>query len=300
MRSANQLAETIDAPSTTPSRHYAIVARAIDFLRTHAHEQPTLDAVAAAVHLSPAHLQRVFADWAGISPKRFLQYLTKEYARQQLARSVDVLTVTGNAGLSSSSRLHDLMVSCEAMTPGEIKTAGRGLVIGYGHGPSPFGNALVAWTPRGICHFAFCAGTAATGPGTISELRARWPEATLHQDDAATATLLHRIFPQTPTRGTVHLVLRGTNFQIKVWEALLRTEPGQIVSYQQLARDAGLSRAPRAVGNALAANTIGYLIPCHRVIRESGDVGNYRWGTERKLALLGWEAPRARASAGTG
>jgi AraC family transcriptional regulator of adaptative response/methylated-DNA-[protein]-cysteine methyltransferase len=269
------------------SRHFEIVARAITFIRAHARSQPSLDEVAAAVHLSPHHLQRLFADWAGISPKRFLQYLTKEHARRQLAESADVLSVAEEAGLSSPSRLHDLMVSCEAMTPGEIKSGGRGLAIGYGFAPSPFGGVLVGWTARGVCHFAFCVTDEAA---MLAELAAPWPAATLERDDVQAQALLRRIFPQAPTRGTVHLVLRGTNFQIKVWEALIRIEPGRVISYRQLARQLGRPKASRAVGSAVAANTIGFLIPCHRVIREGGDVGQYRWGSERKLALIGWEA----------
>lgn len=273
----------------TAARHYAIVARSIAFVRTHARSQPALDEIAAAVHLSPQHLQRVFAEWAGISPKRFLQYLTKEYARRQLADAADVLTVSAEAGLGSPSRLHALMVSCEAMTPGEIKAAARGIDIGFGFAPTPFGDALVAWTARGVCHFAFREGDDAA---MLGGLRARWPAATLRHDDACGRVLMQRIFPGTPTRGSVHLVLRGTNFQIKVWEALMGIEPGRRLSYRQLADAIGMPRAARAVGGALAANTIGYLIPCHRVIRESGEVGDYRWGSERKLAMLGLEAAR--------
>ncbi|HQZ03138.1 MAG TPA: methylated-DNA--[protein]-cysteine S-methyltransferase [Thauera sp.] len=271
------------------SRHFALVAKAITYLRDHVREQPTLEQIAAAVHLSPQHLQRVFADWAGISPKRFLQYLTKEYARQQLATSANLLAVADAAGLSSTSRLHDLMVTCEAMTPGEIRAAARGIDIGYGFAPSPFGDALVAWTSRGICHFAFSVADEAT---MLTELSMRWPAAVLQRDDTRAQALVQQIFPHTPTRGSVHVVLRGTNFQIKVWEALLRIEPGQIVSYGQLARALHAPRAARAVGSAIAANTVGFLIPCHRVIREGGAVGEYRWGDERKQALMVWEAGR--------
>ena len=271
------------------SRHFALVAKAITYLRDHVREQPTLEQIAAAVHLSPQHLQRVFADWAGISPKRFLQYLTKEYARQQLATSANLLAVADAAGLSSTSRLHDLMVTCEAMTPGEIRAAARGIDIGYGFAPSPFGDALVAWTSRGICHFAFSVADEAT---MLTELSMRWPAAVLQRDDTRAQALVQQIFPHTPTRGSVHVVLRGTNFQIKVWEALLRIEPGQIVSYGQLARALHAPRAARAVGSAIAANTVGFLIPCHRVIREGGAVGEYRWGDERKQALIAWEACR--------
>lgn len=274
------------------ARHYATVARAITFIRTHARAQPALEDVAAAVHLSPQHLQRVFSAWAGISPKRFLQYLTKEYARSRLAAAADTLTVAADAGLSGAGRLHDLLVSCEAMTPAEIRAAARGIDIGHGIAPTPFGDALVAWTARGVCHFAFDTGDE---DAMRAELRALWPAATLHHDDAQARALMQRIFPRAPTRGSVHLVLRGTNFQIKVWEALIRIEPGRVLSYRQFARELGMPRAPRTVGSAIAANTIGYLIPCHRVIRAGGEIGDYRWGSARKLALLGREAARLDA-----
>ena len=272
------------------ARQFVLVARAISFIRDNAKLQPSLEQVAAATHVSPFHLQRLFAEWAGISPKRFLQYLTKEYAKQKLKSSHDVLSVTEDAGLSSTSRLHDLMVSCEAMTPGEIKAGGEGLEIGYGFAFSPFGETLVGWTTRGICHFAF---TMANHEAMLAELVAYWPNASFSHDDSQAQHLLQDIFPATPSRGRVHLVLRGTNFQIKVWEALIHTDFGHVTSYQKLADRAGHSRAQRAVGTALAANHIGFLIPCHRVIRESGDVGNYRWGSERKLAMLAWEAGMA-------
>ena len=244
------------------------------------------------MHLSPQHLQRVFSAWAGISPKRFLQYLTKEYARSRLAAAADTLTVADDAGLSGAGRLHDLLVNCEAMTPAEIRAAARGIDIGHGIAPTPFGDALVAWTARGVCHFAFGTGDE---DAMRAELRALWPAATLHRDDAQALALMQRIFPRPPTRGSVHLVLRGTNFQIKVWEALIRIEPGRVLSYRQFARELGMPRAPRTVGSAIAANTIGYLIPCHRVIRAGGEIGDYRWGSARKLALLGREAARLDA-----
>jgi len=280
----------MQAENSELARHYALVARAIAYIQKNARQQPSLDQIADALNVSAFHLQRLFAQWAGISPKRFLQYLTKEYAKQQLMLSHDVLTVTENTGLSSTSRLHDLMVTCEAMTPGEIKAAGNGLEITYGFAFSPFGQAIVAWTKRGLCHFAF----SVTNSDTMqAELVARWPAAALRRDDLQAEHLLGEIFPSTPSRGRVHLVLRGTNFQIKVWEALIHTEFGQVISYQQLAERVQYPRAQRAVGTALAANSIGLLIPCHRVIRESGDAGNYRWGAERKLAMLAWEASRS-------
>lgn len=279
-------------PVETPeqARQYALVARAITFIRENAQQQPTLEQIAEAVHLSPFHLQRLFAEWAGISPKRFLQYLTKEYAKRRLKSSQDALTVSVNAGLSSTSRLHDLMVTCEAMTPGEIRAGGDGLEITYGFALSPFGEALVGWTRRGICHFAF---SVANHDAMTAELVGDWVNAKFSRDDSQARQLVQDIFPTIPSRGRVHLVLRGTNFQIKVWEALIHTEFGRVISYRQLAERAGCFRAQRAVGSALAANHIGFLIPCHRVIRESGDAGNYRWGAERKLAMLAWEAGRA-------
>jgi AraC family transcriptional regulator of adaptative response/methylated-DNA-[protein]-cysteine methyltransferase len=273
------------------SRHYDTVARAIDFIRAHARRQPGLDEIAAAVHLSPHHLQRLFAEWAGISPKRFLQYLTKEYARARLLDSGDTLSVALESGLSGPGRLHDLMVGCEAMTPAEIRAGGLGITVGYGFGPTPFGEALVAWTSRGVCHFAF---RTATDPAMIVALASQWPRAELARDDARAGRLLQEIFGGGPRRAPIPLHLRGTNFQIKVWEALIRVDIGELVSYRQLAAAAGAPRAQRAVGSALAANAIGYLIPCHRVIREGGDTGSYRWGAERKLVMLGWEAAQSR------
>lgn len=272
-----------------PQRQYEVVARAIRYLREQALQQPTLAEVAQAVHLSEYHLQRVFAAWAGVSPKRFLQHLTKAYALQALREAQDVLSVAHASGLSSASRLHDLMVSCEAMTPGEIKSGGAGVALGWGQADTPFGTALAGWTPRGLCYLAFLDGDTAA---RHQELRAAWPAAQLECDDREAQRLMDQVFPTVPQPGRLHLLLRGTNFQLKVWEALLRLPPGRRVSYTQLAGLAGAPRAQRAVGSALAANQIAWLIPCHRVIRESGDSGQYRWGGERKAAMLAWEAGR--------
>ncbi len=270
-----------------PQRQYELVAQAIRYLRTHAREQPGLAELARAVHLSEHHLQRVFASWAGLTPKRFLQYLSKEHALQSLRKAQDVLGAAQASGLSGPGRLHDLMVSCEAMTPGEIRRGGAGVVVGWGEAGTPFGQVLVGWTPRGICYLAFLDEDAAS---RRAELQTAWPAAELRRDDDEARRLMARVFPVTPQPGRLHLLLRGTNFQIKVWEALLRLPPGRRVSYTQLAALAGTPRAQRAVGSALAANTIGFLIPCHRVIRESGESGHYRWGDERKSAMLLWEA----------
>ena len=276
-----------EALLTQPARQYELVAQAIRYLRAHAQQQPTLAEVAEAVHLSEHHLQRVFAAWAGISPKRFLQYLSKEHALQALRTAQDVLGAAQASGLSGPGRLHDLMVSCEAMTPGEIKSGGAGVSLNWGEADTPFGTVLAGWTPRGICYLAFLDGDAALRQ---EELCAAWPAADLQQDDAEARRLMSQVFPATPQPGRLHLLLRGTNFQLKVWEALLRLPPGQRVSYTQLAALAGRPKAQRAVGSAMAANTLAYLIPCHRVIRESGESGHYRWGDERKVAMLAWEA----------
>lgn len=281
-----------DTAADQYGRHYAIVARAIEFIRLNSRRQPALAEIAAAVHLSEYHLQRVFAAWAGISPKRFLQYLTKEYAKRALRDCDDMLAVAAAAGLSGGGRLYDLMVSCEAMTPGEIKAGGRGVEVGYGHAATPFGEALIGWTPRGICHLAFCSGD----PAAAARLAAQWPGAKLIADNVEAARLAALIFASRQRSDRLHLILRGTNFQIKVWEALIGIEPSQRVSYGRLAAMAGSPQAQRAAGSALAANNIAYLIPCHRVIRESGDIGSYRWGAERKAAMLAWEAARSAAT----
>jgi AraC family transcriptional regulator of adaptative response/methylated-DNA-[protein]-cysteine methyltransferase len=268
------------------ARHYQTVERAIGFIRNNLKQQPTLEEVAQAVHMSPFHLQRVFSEWAGLSPKRFLQYVTKEHAKASLLRSKTVLEVANDLGMSSSSRLHDLMVTSEAMTPGEVQSLGNGLHVGFGMGDSPFGAVCLAWTPRGICHFAFL--DQSPQDHEVSLLLA-WPRARFERDDTKASEWLDEIFPTIPGRGRIHLVLRGTNFQIKVWEAMIHTRPGQVLSYGQVAKRIGHPRSYRAVGTALSLNAIGYLIPCHRVIQESGGIGQYRWNTERKTAMLAWE-----------
>lgn len=267
-------------------QHYDTVARAIEYIHSRARHQPTLAEVASAVGSSESHLQRIFSAWAGISPKRFLQYLTKEYALQALHNADDLLSVSLDSGLSSPGRLHDLMISCEAMTPGEIKTGGAGVQIGYGYTDTPFGTALIGWTDRGICYLAFCSGDESK---RLEELKSQWSSAEIEEDSEQAAQYGGLIFPTTPTPGKLHLILRGTNFQIKVWEALLKVESGQLLSYSQLAQQLGMPNAQRAVGTAVAKNNIGFLIPCHRVIKGTGESGNYRWGSTRKQAMHVWE-----------
>lgn len=267
---------------------YNTVARAIRFIRANARQQPELDAIAEHVGLSPHHLQRVFSAWAGISPKRFLQYLTREHARSLLRQRQDVLGSAHESGLSGPSRLHDLMIACDAVTPGEVRALGNGLEITYGFGATPFGRVIVASTARGICHLQFCEDDAAE----LRNLHSEWPLARLVHDDSRQQDIISCLFSRVGQQ-PLHLLLRGTNFQIKVWQALLQIPSGELVSYRTLAGLTGNARAQRAVGTALARNRIALLIPCHRVIRENGDSGQYRWGNERKTALIAYESALA-------
>lgn len=275
---------------------YVRIEKAIRYLDENFHRQPSLAEVAQAVGLSEYHFQRLFRRWAGISPKRFLQFLTAEHAKQLLRDSRSTLDVAFSVGLSGPGRLHDLLVSTEAMTPGEVKQAGAGLLVRYGIHPGPFGESLLALTDRGICALAFLPG--GEKESAVEELRRRWPAAELREDATATLPVLQRVFDgsrELPAPLGLHL--RGTNFQIRVWEALLRIPSGAVATYEDVARMIGSPGAARAVGSAVAANPVAYLIPCHRVIRGTGAFGEYRWGSARKRAILGWEAARAHAAA---
>lgn len=273
---------------------YGRVESAIRFIEGEALRQPSLAEIAEAAGLSEFHFQRLFSRWVGISPKRFLQFLTKEYARRLLVESRDVLSVTYDAGLSSPGRLHELFVTCEAVTPGEVKSRGEGLSIEYGFHPSPFGRCLVAVTDRGICGLSFVQ----EGPeeSLVHNLRSRWPGARLGHNPESTAPLAARIFSFDAHKepGPLHLFVRGTNFQIQVWEALIRIPLGKAVTYEDVARHIGMPNAQRAVGTAVGHNPIPFLIPCHRVIRKMGEFGNYGEGPQRKKAILGWEAALTR------
>jgi AraC family transcriptional regulator, regulatory protein of adaptative response / methylated-DNA-[protein]-cysteine methyltransferase len=267
---------------------YAIIAEAIRFLQANAGRQPGLEAVAAHVGLSVFHLQRVFSQWAGISPKRFLQFLTKEHARRCLLESRDVLDAALACGLSGPGRLHDLMIHCDAVTPGQVGARGEGLNIEYGFAPTPLGEIIAGLSARGICHLRFVEPGAR---GTASAaLRLEWPRAAFRRHDEGVIHLAARLFGRLEEPQPLSLLLKGTNYQIKVWEALLQVPCGSVVSYGGLAALAGQPGAQRAAGTAMAQNRIAVLIPCHRVIRESGEIGQYRWGAERKQALLAWES----------
>lgn len=277
-------------------RNYERIAHAIRFIRAHRADRPDLATVARQLHLSESHFQRLFTAWAGISPKRFLQFLTLEYAKTRIARSGSLLDLTLDAGLSSPGRLHDLFVTFAAMSPGEYQAGGAGLVIRYGVHDTPLGAALLATTARGICNLLFLDATGATDAGVV--LRREWPGATLHDDPCVTQPLMDSIFNAAESANKpLVLHVKGSNFQIQVWRALLQIPPGALVSYQMLAATLGRPTAARAVGNALGRNPVAYLIPCHRVLRESGELGGYRWGLERKAALIGWEATHAAAAA---
>ena len=282
-----------NANKNYPTENYDRIAQAIRFMRQHYRNQPDLATIAAHIGLSPSHFQRLFTQWAGISPKRFLQYLTLEYAKLKLTETQSLLDLTFEVGLSSPGRLHDLFVNLEAMSPGEFKTEGAGLQIHYGIHTTPFGQVLLATTHRGICNLQFLQ----IPEQTIAEqlLRQSWSKADIIYDIERTQPLHDLIFgslssPQTPLTLPLTLLVKGTNFQIQVWRALLNIPFGGMTTYQNIANRIGQPRSARAVGNAIGHNPISYLIPCHRVIRASGELGGYRWGLERKMAMLGWEA----------
>lgn len=270
------------------------VAQIIRYLDQHRIEQPSLDDLARALGGSRFHLQRLFAEWAGISPKQFLQCLTLADARERLRQGQSVLAAALDAGLSGPGRLHDLCVHLEAASPGEVKSGGAGWTLAAGFADSPFGGLLVAEGPRGICHLTFpeAGGEAAAW----QELLQAWPGARLERNDGKAAQLSGRIFQQTAAGGGWRAWVKGTAFQVRVWRALITVPPGALISYGQLAERAGLPSAARAVGSAVGANPISYLIPCHRVIRQTGILGNYRWGAERKRVMLVWEAGRSAAA----
>jgi len=271
---------------------YARIERALGFLAERAEEQPELDAVAAEIGLSPFHFQRLFTRWVGVSPKKFLQHLTLARAKACLAASASVLDAAHEAGLSGPGRLHDLFIAHEAVTPGEFKLRGEGLEISFGFAESPFGEALILTTPRGICGLAFVGEGGRSA--CLADMTARWPRARFVADEAAVAALAGPIFaPPDSERRKLRLVLYGSPFQVKVWEALLKIPPGALTCYEAIAAAIGDARASRAVGSAVGDNPISYLIPCHRVIRKSGEISHYHWGRPRKIAMIGWEATKA-------
>jgi AraC family transcriptional regulator of adaptative response/methylated-DNA-[protein]-cysteine methyltransferase len=288
-------------PNTTLSQlsqDYYRIEKAIAYIKKNMNQQPDLVDIAASVHLSDYHFQRMFSRWAGISPKRFLQYITKEYAKKLLRNDRSVMDTAYDIGLSGGSRLHDLFVVCEAVTPGEYKRSGEGLQIFYGCHPSPFGYCLLGATERGVCYLEFQAADRKNP--SIQGIQKRWPRADIVLKPKQSHALVKKVFNFKPASGSapLHLYVKGSNFQIKVWEALLKIPLGNVVTYEDVARQIKMPKAARAVGNAVGQNPIPFLIPCHRVIRKMGEFGNYGGGKERKKAMLGWEAARRKGLEG--
>ncbi|GAA4041546.1 methylated-DNA--[protein]-cysteine S-methyltransferase [Hymenobacter glaciei] len=268
---------------------YQRIEAALIYAQAHFQAQPDLDEMARQAHWSPFHFQRKFQEWAGVSPKKFLQFLSLGHAKQLLRQQASVADAAHETGLSGTGRLHDLFVTLEAMTPGEYRHGGAALNIQYSYGESLFGPYLVGSTDKGICKLVFFDDPAAA----LAELQQEWPQATITAEVAQSHTQVARFFAREfSASDRLHLHLKGTPFQLKIWESLLRIPEGQRRTYTQLAEAAACGAAVRATGTAIGANPVGYLIPCHRVIRQTGELGQYRWGNPRKAALLGWEAAR--------
>ena len=282
------------------SRDYDQIRRAIAFLSKAWEEQPSLERLANHLGLSPAHCQKLFKRWCGLSPKEFVQAITVDHARGLLSASASVLDTAYEVGLSGGSRLHDLFVTHEAMTPGDYKRRGDGLEIAYGFHPSPFGEALLLATERGVAGLAFVnEDSGQTRAEALADMTSRWPKAQFTEAPEQTQRHVAEIFG--PGGGTaeqpVRLVLIGTDFEVRVWETLLKIPMGKAVSYRDIARHLGQPTASRAVGSAVGRNPISFVVPCHRVLRGDGSLGGYHWGLTRKRALIGWEAGRLAAAA---
>ncbi len=270
---------------------YKRIASAIGFFKEHFKAQPKLEEVAEHVHLSPFHFQRMFQQWAGVTPKQFLQYLSVEHAKDILKSTGATLFDTAfETGLSGTGRLYDLFIKIEGMTPGEYKNGGASLHINYSFADTPFGTVIVASTDKGICHMAFAdEGEEAA----FARLKAMFPNARYHQRVDMIQQNALFVFSQDWSRlDEIKLHLKGTDFQIKVWDTLLKVPPGGLTTYADLARRAGHQGAFRAAGTAVGSNPVAFLIPCHRVIKASGEIGEYHWGSIRKNAIIGWEAAR--------
>ena len=280
--------------SFVDSRDFARIARAIRYIDEHFREQPRLEDVAAHANLSEFHFNRLFRRWAGVTPKQYLTAVTGAAARDALAGQSSVLDAALTVGLSGPGRLHDLVVTVDAMTPGEIKAQGLGTTVRYGFSNTPFGRAILAETPRGLSHLAFVEPNGEAD--AFAELQATAPRATFERDDDIARRIATRIWSGARERdgGPVRINIAGTNFQLKVWQALLRLGARDATSYSEIASEIGAAGAVRAVGSAVGANPVGFLIPCHHVLRKSGGLGGYRWGEDRKRAMLAWESMAAQ------
>jgi AraC family transcriptional regulator of adaptative response/methylated-DNA-[protein]-cysteine methyltransferase len=272
--------------------HYGVIGRAIEHIAARAPEQISLDEVAASVGLSPAHFQRVFSQWVGVSPKRYQQYLTLDHAKRLLAERHSVLDTAYASGLSGSGRLHDLFLRWEAMSPGEFARGGEGLEIAWGWFDTPFGPALAMGTERGLCGLAFAAETGRAA--AFADMTARWPRAGFVEAPERIAPWVEAAFG---AGGEARLHLIGAPFQIKVWEALMQVPSGHVTTYSDIASAIGHPAAMRAVGNAVGRNPVSWLIPCHRALRKAGGLGGYHWGLGVKRAMLAWEAARLEGAA---
>jgi AraC family transcriptional regulator of adaptative response/methylated-DNA-[protein]-cysteine methyltransferase len=284
-------------PLAAAAADYDVVRRAIGHIRGHWREQPEIQAIAEAAGVTPTELHHLFRRWAGLTPKAFLQALTLDGARQLLRNSASVLDATYEVGLSGPGRLHDLFVTHEAMSPGEWKTGGEGLTIRFGFHPSPFGSALVMATERGLAGLAFA------DPGeeaaALADMKARWPRAAYVEDSARTAAVAKRIFDQSQWQPSqpLRVVLIGTDWEVRVWEALMQIPMGRLVTYSDIAGKVRSPAAARAVGAAVGKNPVSFVVPCHRVVGKSGELTGYHWGITRKRAMLGWEAGQVGAAA---
>lgn len=268
---------------------YSRIEKAIAYINHNFREQPSLEEISTAVNMSPFHFQRLFSEWAGVSPKKFLQYVSLRYAKQLLQRNTTLMNVSNEIGLSSSSRLHDLFINIEGMTPGEFKNGGAGLTINYSFRESPFGNIIIASTNKGVCYIHFQNNESVA----LRDLKACFPSAVYHQAEDKYQKDALLIFQKNGGQtDPIKLHLRGTRFQIKVWESLLKIPTGGLSTYGDIAKKTGNPKAARAVGTAIGANPIAFLIPCHRVIQSNGKFGGYMWGAEKKMAIIGWEASK--------
>ncbi|MDF2190182.1 methylated-DNA--[protein]-cysteine S-methyltransferase [Paraflavitalea sp. CAU 1676] len=275
-------------PVAANAYQYQQIARAIDYLYENFRMQPGLEEVAAQVNMSAFHFQRMFTEWAGISPKRFLQFLTTDYLKHRITGFDNLLDAADAAGLSSQSRVYDLFVNLEAVTPQEYKEKGSGILIEYGFHNTPFGECIIGVTGRGICHLSFL--QEGNRSAAIEELEAAWERAQVRENSRNTELMASAIFHRKPgEQEKLSVLVKGTNFQVKVWNALLEVPYGAVSTYQSLAKHIEQPNALQAVGSAVGANPIAYLIPCHRIIRKNLIIGEYHWGTERKKAMLGWE-----------
>ena len=275
-------------PVATNAYQYQQIARAIDYLYVNFRNQPSLEEVAAQVNMSAFHFQRMFTEWAGISPKRFLQFLTTDYLKHRITGFDNLLDAADAAGLSSQSRVYDLFVNLEAVTPQEYKEKGSGIQIEYGFHATPFGECIIGVTGRGICHLSFLQEE--NRSTAIEELEKAWGNASVRENSRSTELMANAIFHRKPgTQEKLSVLVKGTNFQVKVWNALLEVPYGTVSTYQSIARHIDVPNALQAVGSAVGANPVAYLIPCHRIIRKNLIIGEYHWGTERKKAMLGWE-----------